>query len=145
MKHPLLLSFLAATSLCALADPAINKVMVNFHNNTNYPIEFVSFDSDRILANTSFSKASVDPMTSEERLIFVTSFDKGPISSGVNALINGEPMKFMWQANMGFDEPDAPKFHICGVIKDNSEQINHEYCYMPYVVGSTLMVDFNVD
>jgi hypothetical protein len=145
MKNTLLATALLLT-LPALADPAVNKVMVNFHNNTAHPIEFISFDSGRILANTSFAKESIDPFASVDRAIFVTSFDKEPVTAGVNALINGEPMKFMWQVNMGPTDSEEVKFHICGVIKDNNaEQLNHEYCYIPYVVGSTLIVDFNIE
>lgn len=143
MKNTLLATALLL-SLPALADPAVNKVQVNFHNNTAHEVEFISLDSSRILASTRFSQESIPANASEDRVIFTTAFDKEPMTAGVNALVNGEPMKFMWQVNMGAGSDQEVKFHLCGVIKDNLETLNHEYCYIPYVVGSTLMIDFNL-
>jgi len=144
MKNSLLISLLTATAFSSFADPAVKNVQVNFHNDTAHSIEFISFDSSRILASTQFGEESIEPYVSVDNAIFVTSFDNEPMSAGVNALINGEPMKFMWHVNMGIDSPDAPKFHICGVIKDSPDQMDYEYCHIPYVVGNTLMVDFNI-
>lgn len=142
MKKYLLL---LALSPIALADPAVQNVKVNIHNSTKYTVEFISFDASRIFESTRFAQESIPPSTSVDNAILFTSFDQEAISAGVNVVINGEPMKLMWQVNMGYDDPDAPKFHICGVIKDNNPRVDHEYCHIPYVVGNTLMVDFNIE
>jgi len=136
---------LGVFSITAFADPSVKNVQVNIHNSTQHTVEFLTFDSDRIFASTRFAEPSIAPSSSVDNAIFFASFDKEPMIAGVNVLINGEPMKLMWQTNMGFGGPDDPKFHICGVIKDNKPRIDQEYCHIPYVTGNTLVIDFNIE
>lgn len=138
-----MLLFLALSS-SAMADPAVQHVQVNIHNNSRHMIELRSFDSERIFESTAFINHSIAAYSSVNNAVLFSAFDKRESVAGVNVLINGEAMKLMWQANMGFDGPDAPKFHICGVIKDGDSVPKQEYCDIPYVVGETLVIDFNI-
>lgn len=135
-------ALLLALSSIASADPAVKNVQINIHNNTSHAIEFHSFDTSRLFASTQIDQQKIPPASSKLNVIAFTSFDHGPISAGMNILIDGEPMKLMWQINMGYNEPNAPKSHLCGVIKDNG--VHHEYCDIPYVYQDTLIVDFRI-
>lgn len=136
---------LLALTPMAFADPAVDNVQVNIHNESQHSIDFISFDSNRVFINTHIDEQRIAPYTMKYNVIRFNSFDKGPISAGVEVLINGEPMKLMWQINMGINKPDAPKSHMCGVVKQNDPHIYREYCDIPYVDSGTLIVDFHID
>jgi hypothetical protein len=140
MKNYLLLTCLVSS--IALADPAVKSVQVNIHNDSNHEVMLQSFTASRIFENANIQMQTISPNTAIQKAITFDAFDSLAMTVNIPILVDNEKMQLMWQTNMGFDAPDAEKFHICGVIKDNQNTAKHEYCDLPYVVGETLMIDY---